>query len=439
MFCQHVIDGAMESTSKVASTICPIPVNVTLKKNMNVSTPENAGFSSKRLARIQAVMEKLIEQQQIAGCITALLRRDKLVHFECHGLMDIEAGKAMQPDTIFRIYSMSKPITCVALMMLYEEGHFLLHDPIAEFIPAFRAMEVFDGEDDTGIITTAAERDITIHQLLTHSAGLSYGFDRDFIIDQLYRDSYERLDLLHNSHLISPDAAPLEQIIPELAELPLVAHPGEKWHYSVATDVLGHLVEIISGQSFDRFLQERIFEPLGMHETGFSVSPEKAGRLAALYSPNENGGLKLVDAPATSPLLKAPRFFSGGGGLLSTTSDYFRFAQMLLKGGALDVARLLSPKTVEFMTRNHLAPEMLGPNFLPGYGKGIGVKVLMDLPQSGTLGTEGMYGKGGAARTYFWVDPKEELIGLLMTQLIGHSRLALANLFKGLAYQAIVD
>ena len=324
-------------------------------------------------------------------------------------------------------------------MMLYEEGHFLLHDPIAEFIPVFRNMEVFAGEGNSGIITTPAEQDITIWQLLAHSAGLSYGFDRNFIIDRMYRETYTRLHLLHNDSLISPDAAPLAQVIPEFATLPLVAQPGEKWHYSVATDVLGYLVEIISGQPFNHFLQERIFEPLGMHETGFSIPPENDGRLAALYGPKEGGGLKLLDAPFTSPLLKAPRFFSGGGGLLSTTSDYFRFAQMFLNKGALDGVRLLGPKTIDFMTMNHLTPEMLGPHFLPGYGKGIGVKVLMNLAQSGTLGTEGMYGKGGAARTYFWVDPQEELIGLLMTQLIGHSPLSIADLFKGLAYQALID
>ena len=408
-------------------------------ENMPLNTPEDAGFSSQRLARIQPVMQRLIERRLIAGCITALFRRDRLVHFECHGLMDIDAGKSMQPDTIFRIYSMTKPITCVALMMLYEEGHFLLRDPISEFIPAFRNMEVFAGESHSGIFTTPAEREITIHQLLTHIAGLSYGFDRHSVVDRMYRDTYKRLELLHNDYQISPDAAPLAQIIPEFAKLPLVAQPGERWHYSVATDVLGYLVELISGQSFDRFLHERIFEPLGMHETGFSIAPEEAGRLAALYSPDKNSGLKLVDAPATSPLLKAPHFFSGGGGLLSTTADYLRFAQMLLKGGTLDGERLLSPKTLEFMTKNHLTPEMLGPHFLSGYGKGIGVKVLMNLPKSRTLGTEGMYGKGGAARTYFWVDPKEELIGLLMTQLIGHSGLALADLFKGLAYQALMD
>jgi CubicO group peptidase (beta-lactamase class C family) len=388
-------------------------------------------------------MQQWVEQQICAGVITLIARRGQIAHWECVGLMDIAAHKPMTPDAIFRIYSMSKPITSVAMMLLYEEGKFRLSDPVSKFIPEFQDTMVFVGEAQSGVYKTDRERDITIHHLLTHTAGLSYGFEDDSPIDKLYRDLFKEFNMLNEeTHMFNPDAEPLEHLIPALARIPLVHQPGSAWHYSFAIDVLGYLVEILSGERLDAFLQHRIFEPLGMVDTGFSVPAAKIDRFTTMYQPGEAGGLEVVDAPGNSPYTKPQNFLSGGGGLVSTASDYLRFARMLLNKGELDGVRLLSRKTVEFMTRNHLSDDALQSSFAPihpGHGFGLGWKVLMNVAQSGMAGSEGTFGWGGTARTDFWVDPQEELIGLFMLQLVGGKIPWLADNFKVLTYQAIVD
>jgi CubicO group peptidase (beta-lactamase class C family) len=399
---------------------------------MNIIIPEQVGLSSTRLNRVNTVMQKHVDQGAYAGIITMVARRGQIAHFECFGVVDIESAKPMQPDTIFRIYSMSKPITSVAVMMLYEEGHFQLRTPVSEFIPEFKETKVFAGTTESGLALADLAREITIHDLLTHTSGLSYGFDEDLPVDTLYQDFWKKVEA----------GATLEEAIQVVTTLPLLHQPGSAWHYGLSTDVLGRVIEVISGMSFDAFLAQRIFDPLGMVDTGFYVPPEKIGRFATSYGPPENGdGLKVLDDPATGEYAKPPAFFSGGGGLVSTAPDYLRFAQMLLNQGELDGVRLLGPKTFALMTVNHLPAELLpygpGPDPIEGHGFGLGWKVMMDLARAKVLGSAGMYGWGGAASTEFWVDPGEELIGLIMLQYMPYY--PLVEDFQVLVYQAVIS
>jgi CubicO group peptidase (beta-lactamase class C family) len=398
---------------------------------MDPVTPEKVGFSSERLSRINAVMQRYIDEGKCAGILTMVARRGQIAHMDCFGMMDAEAGKPMQPDTIFRIYSMSKPITSVAVMMLYEEGHFQLNTPVSGFIPGFKYTKVFVQENESGMELADLEREMTIHDLLTHTSGLSYGFHKDTAVDALYREA--RLDL--------GEDAMLEKVVERLSTLPLVFQPGQGWRYSFSTDILGYVVQVVSGQPFDVFLRQRMFEPLGMVDTGFYVPAEKIDRLAALYEVSDEGEQRLLEAPATGKYADPPAFLSGGGGLVSTVHDYVRFAQMLLNVGELDGVRLLGRKTVEFMMMNHLPEKLLPFAVNPGepswgYGFGLGGKVMMDPARAGILGSRGMYGWGGAASTEFWVDSEEEMIGLIMAQLMPYQ--PLVEPFQVLVYQALV-
>lgn len=399
---------------------------------MEIMMPEEVGLSSQRLERLNKVMQAYVDQQKLAGLLTVIARRGLPVHFEPFGLMDIEAGQAMRRDTIFRIYSMTKPIASVALMMLYEEGRFHLNDPVSKFIPAFKQTKVFIRSDFTGLKLADQAPEMTVRHLLCHTSGLSYGFFEDSPIEAMYREE----------DLRSPETS-LETFVQKLAEIPLLFQPGTAWRYSVATDVVGYLVQAISGMPFDRFLEEKIFKPLGMPDTGFYVPEANIGRFAATYGPADDGGLKAVDAPATSHFSKPRLFLSGGGGLVSTAADYLRFAQMLLNQGELDGTRLLSRKTIELMTVNHLpaelAPIRIGPNALGGFGFGLGFRVLLDLAQAEIAGSVGEYGWAGAANTYFWIDPKEALIGILMTQFMPSGYHPVSRDFRVLTYQAIID
>jgi CubicO group peptidase (beta-lactamase class C family) len=353
------------------------------------------------------------------------------VYSECFGMMDIEANKPMQFDTLFRIYSMTKPITSVAVMMLYEEGHFQLSDPISRFIPGFEDVKVLVKETESGLELANLEREITIWHLLTHTSGLSYGFDENDPVDKMCQKRIWRM--LEQK----PDTT-LEQMVQELAWLPLAHQPGSAWRYSMATDVLGYLVQVVSGMPFGDFLKQRVFEPLGMVDTDFYVPQDKIERFAANYGPGEKGGLKVIDAPATSQFAKPTHHPSGGGGLVSTASDYVRFAQMLLNKGELDGVRLLGRKTIELMTMNHL-PDEFRPFEDPSRGFGLGVGVLTDVARSQTLGSVGTYGWGGAANTIFWIDPQEELIGLLMLQFMPNNTYPVVPDFRVSVYQSIVD
>lgn len=400
---------------------------------MDTIAPEKVGFSTDRLRRVHPVMQAYVDQKKLPGIITLVSRRGKVVHFEKFGLMDIESNKPMQADTIFRVYSMTKPITSVAMMMLYEEGRFQLDDPISKFIPAFTDVKVFGKANDGKIKLSDLEREITIRDLMTHTSGLTYASLEASPVAAMY----------HEAGLLNRDRT-LQENVQELVKLPLVNQPGTVWRYSVSTDVLGHLVELIANMPFDAFLEQQIFAPLHMTDTGFYVPKEKIDRFAALYSPADNGRLELTDPPAPGEYSKPPSLFSGGGGLVSTITDYVRFAQMVLNGGELDGTRLLGRKTIEFMTTNHI-PDQLMPLqiahdwVLHGYGYGLGFGVIMNSAQSQVLGSSNTYGWGGAASTHFWIDPKEELLGVIMTQLSPIYYYPIEQQFKVLTYQALVD
>lgn len=409
---------------------------------MNSVTPEDVGLSSKRLSRIRPVMQRYIDQKRCAGVLTLIARRGQIAHLECTGLMDIQAEKPMREDTIFRIYSMSKAVTCAAALMLYEEGKFRLDEPVSAYIPAFKNTKVMVKMSGSSLKLADQEREMTIRDLFTHTSGLSYGFDRNSAIDEMYRELYKEFHVITEQHLLNPDASPFEEVLPVLAKIPLAHQPGTVWHYSISIDVLGYLIEELAEMALDVFLKERMFNPLNMEDTDFYVPPKKLDRLAAMYKTAEDGGLELLD-PAENGVFSRPHnLLSGGGGLVSTAEDYLRFATMLLNKGELNGIRLLSRKIVEFMTMNHLGDGILQPEFTPqrpGYGFGLGVKVLKNVAQTGLLGSEGTFGWSGIAGTDFWVDPREDLIGIIMPQHLKDPSFRVATDFRILTYQAIAD
>ena len=404
-------------------------------------TPEEVGLASSRLAHIRTVMNRHVTEKQIPGAAGLIARRGKIAYQESFGMADVEAGKPMRLDTIHRIYSMTKPITSVAVMMLYEEGKFQLNDPVGKYLPEFAKMQVGIDEKDpqTGkatLKTAPAKRPITIRDLLRHTAGLTYGFFSDTLVDQEYRKARILSDLN------------LAEFITNLSKIPLVHEPGTRWHYSVSVDVLGRLVEVLSGKPFDQFLQERIFAPLDMRDTGFYVPADKKDRFAKLYSPTKDGKIQPAVICATRQecvekfpnavpsYLEPPTLPSGGGGLVSTAYDYLRFCQMLLNKGQYDGKRLLSRKTVQLMSSDNLGTI---PGMGPGAGFGLGFAVSKAPGEAGMMGSPGEYNWGGAAGTRFWIDPQEELIGIFMIQILPHTGLEYGSEFRVLAYQAIAD
>jgi len=406
---------------------------------MKLYSPDEVGFSPKRLERINHGMQRYIDQKLIAGIVTLVARRGSVVHFEKFGWQDIEANKPMELDTIFRIYSMTKPITSVALMMLYENGLLRLTDPVTKFLPEFEKVKVYVDEGELADLT----REITIHDLLTHTAGLSYGDYQDTPVDELYRqaDFFRVVDTIQA--LIFRVDITNQGLTRRIAELPLVHQPGEVWRYSVATDVVGYLVEVISDMPLADFFDEKIFQPLGMKDTAFCVPPQKIDRFATAYGLTEKDALAVVDTPTGSDYTKEVRLHAGGQGLVSTAADYLRFAQFVLNKGELDGVRLLGRKTIELMTINHLRlallPMEMGGEQMPGFGFGLGFSVMMDVAQSGMMGSVGLHGWGGWANTHFWVDPQEHLIGILMLQYLSSGTHPIRNDFRTLVYQALVD
>ncbi len=402
---------------------------------MNVVNPESVGLSAERLARIRPAMQAYVDRRVIAGAITLVARHGQVAHFECVGQMDVEANKPMREDTIFRIYSMTKPITSIAFMQLVEQGRVLLADPLSKYVPAFKDVRVFAGRDSTGaIITMPVERPITIHDLLTHTAGLGYGLFTDHPVE----------DLVRATRIMSPLGGlvvGLDEMASRIAALPLENQPGARWRYSLATDIVGYLVQVISGIPFDTYLSEKIFGPLGMGDTAFYVPAAKLERFAACYMPNPAGGMLLADVPARSSFLQEDKTPSGGGGLVSTIADYLRFAQMLLNRGELDGVRIIGTKTLALMTQNHLPaallPLQLGPETVPGDGFGLGVSVRVG-GESGTIGSTGMYGWGGAAATRFYVDPAEDMVSIFMPQLLAAVE-PIRPTFQNLVYQSVID
>ena len=395
--------------------------------------PQSVGLSAERLERLGAGMQAYVDEEKLAGLVTLVARRGKLAYFEAFGMQDVEAGLPMRRDTLFRIYSMTKPITSVAALILFERGEFLLSDPVEKYIPELRGLRVI--EDPSGPLdrTLPLEREIRIRDLLVHSAGFSYPW---MTPPGPLAEAYRALQRGQREGF-------LQAFVRRLAKLPLLYQPGTRWNYGRATDVLGHLVAVVSGTPLHVFLREEIFEPLGMSDTGFQVPAGELGRFAANYTPGPQGGLQLVDTPSKSRFRRPPRFLEAGGGLVSTAMDYARFAQMLLDGGELDGRRILGPKTIDLMTRNHLSEQELQADFLqqafPGWGFGLGVSVITDVARTQLPGSDGEYGWNGAAGTTFWVDPEEELIAIQMTQLMNFARYALPSQFRALVYPTLID
>lgn len=397
------------------------------------AAPEAVGMSPARLERIDRAMQAYVDRGEVAGVVSLVARRGKVAHFAAVGERDAEAGAPMTHDAIFRIASMTKPIASAALMTLYEEGRFQLRDPIARWLPEFADAQVAEPatwrELGRGRYRlTPAARPITVQHLLTHTAGLP----------NAYRGMTKP-----DFDAIAPQREPGDTVADfaaRLAELPLNFHPGDAWEYGRATDLVGRLVEVMSGQRFDEFLRARIFAPLGMTDTHFHLPPAKLGRFAALYRPDGARGLALAEAPtADSRFVRAPHtYFSGAGGLVSTARDYFRFSQMMLSGGVLDGARILGRRTVELMTLNHVGDH---PIWLvgPGHGFGLGYAVVLDPGQAAMPYSEGTFFWWGAYNTTFWIDPQEELIGILLTQLRPYAHLNVRHDLATLAYQALVD
>lgn len=407
-----------------------------------IQRPEDVALSSKRLDAVTDFLKSYVDQGKISGFSTLVSRHGQIAHWAEYGLRYREENLPLESDTIYRIYSMTKPITSLALMMLHDEGLFQLSHPVSRYIPEFAKLRVWAGGTADDYQTKPCERDMTIRDLLTHTSGLTYGFMQSHPVDALYR----RAGL--NGGFT--DDLTLKQTIERLAEIPLLFSPGEKWSYSVATDVCGHLVEVLSGMSLDEFFSTRIFEPLGMVDTGFWVPEENLYRLAANYERNpKSRELRLVDRPDESSVYSKRRtYLSGGGGLVSTQADYWRFCQMMLNGGELGGVRLISRKTVEFMVANHLPnnrtmKEMDDSAFSEtrpeGTGFGLGFSVLLDPVEAQLPGSEGMFSWGGAASTFFWIDPEEDLIAILMTQVMPSGAYPIRQQFQQLVYAALDD
>jgi CubicO group peptidase (beta-lactamase class C family) len=414
-----------------------------------VTAPEDVGMSSALLERIKPKIQEYVADGRYSGISTMLARRGRVVHSCQVGWAEVESRRPLSPDTIFRIYSMTKPIVCTALMTLYEEGRFQLNDPIAKYLPAFGTLKVLRGDSAGTRSEVDPGRPPTVRDLLTHTAGFTYDFMASTPVAEMYREA----------RICNDAQRTLEEMVKELARLPLAFQPGTRWHYSVSIDVAAHLVEVLSGVTLGEGLERRIFGPLGMADTGFAVPAAKLDRVATMYGcsfdlfgrdatlvslseETAKGQSHRMNVSETNPADRGHRFARGGHGLFSTAWDYMRFAQMLLNKGHLDGQRILGRKTCELMHVNHLAPDLLPYDLegqpWSGYGFGLGSRVLLDVAESQLPGSLGEFGWAGAAKTYYWVDPREEMVGVLMAQCMG-SLYDPRNDFQVLAYQAVAD
>jgi CubicO group peptidase (beta-lactamase class C family) len=403
------------------------------------------GLDAKRLERIADHLQRnYIEPQKIAGCQVQVARHGHIAYEKAFGSMDLERNKPMRDDAIFRIYSMTKPITSVALMTLYEKGYFQLTDPVSRFVPSWRNHRVWVSGEGDDMVTEAPHRPVNFRDVLTHTGGFTYGgglpgVGEQHPVDRIYRGLKVRS---------VGGADSMHEFMDKLGQVPLLYQPGTRWMYSLSTDICGALVEIISGKPFDQYLKEEIFEPLGMVDTAFHVSPDKVERFCANYQRGPDKKLKLIDDPGgDSQFVREPGFKSGGGGLTGTVADYGRFTEMLRRGGELDGHRILGPRTLEMMHMNHLpggkdltqlAIGAFSETANEGVGFGLGFASTMGQVETGTLGV-GDYYWGGAASTIFWVDPKEDLTLVFMTQLMPSGTFNFRGQLKSLIYSAITD
>ena len=409
------------------------------KLDIEVEAAE-VGFDAERLQRVDRHFARYVDDRRLPGWLVLVSRFGQVAHLSTYGQRDLESGDPIEIDTLFRIYSMTKPVTSVAAMMLYEEGAFQLKEPVSTFIPSFADARVYRQGSALNPVTEPVVEPVRIWHLLTHMSGLTYGFHHAHPVDAMYRTA--------GFEFGGPPGADLAACCDRWASLPLLFQPGSEWNYGVSTDVLGRVVEVASGMSLDEFFATRIFAPLDMTDTSFWVDPSEQDRLAALYlaNPADRTALRfdLLGAGALSP----PDFLSGGGGLVSTARDYHRFTQMLLNGGELDGARLLSNRTVDYMTRNHLPggadlEEVGRPLFaettFAGMGFGLGFSVVEDHVKNKVLSSPGEFAWGGLASTAFWVDPLEDITVVFMTQLMPSSTHPIRAELKQLVYQALVD
>jgi len=399
----------------ILATLCLLVPCIGYAAELAVAPPKDVGMSAEKLARIKPAVQALVDDGKIAGATVVAARKGGIVFFETFGMMDKEAEKPMAKDTILRFYSMSKPITSVAVMMLYEQGKIKLDEPVSKHIPQLKELKVYSESGNK-----ATKRPVTVRDLLRHTSGMTYGFFGDTAVDKMYREK-----------AVFDWESNLEDMADKLGEIPLLYQPGTRWHYSISTDMLGYLVERVSDRPLDKFFKSRIFRPLGMKDTAFHVPAKKVDRFATCYGPDANGGLNVTDDPTKSRYLKKPTILSGGGGLVSTAPDYLRFCQMLLNKGQLDGKRLLRPETVEMMTSNQL-PDGVRRGDNGGFGLGFSVRM-----EDGKF-PEGEYGWGGMASTHFWISPKDELIVIALSQRMPFSA-QLENTVKPLIYDAILN
>jgi CubicO group peptidase (beta-lactamase class C family) len=397
-------------------------------KDPKTIKPENVGLSSERLARIDRAMQEDIDQKKTGGIVVLIARHGTIAYHKAFGWADIESQKKMQTDSLFRLYSMTKPVTSVALLTLFEEGKFQLNDPLEKYIPAFKDVKVFVKTDDKGaMVLENCKRKITIQDVFRHTAGFAYGMG-DTPVEKAYQQAgidFGKMDSL-------------KEMVDKLAKLPLLYQPGERWVYSVAHDVQAYLVEHFSGMPFDKYVQSQIIQPLGMKDAAFGIPKEFVSRYTTNYGPKKEGGIQPIDKPESSNYARYTDHPFGGLGLSSTTNDYFLFAQMLLNRGKLGNARILGRKTVELMSANNLPPNIPDIGMSGGTGYGLGVSSLISPAMAGNIGSAGNFGWGGAATTHVIIDPKEDLVALYFTQLMGGD-MSIIGRFQTLVYQAIVD
>ena len=424
----------------MAAAVCPLAAQQAKSPavDMTVVKPESVGFSSERLERLHALMQEAVDKKYQAGIVTILARHGKVVDYRAYGERDMASHTPMTKDTIFRDYSMTKPVTAVAMMLLYEDGKWLPSDPISKYIPEFANLKVYKGADGSGTpILTDPDHAPTMRELMTHTAGFTYGFFGDTAVDAMYQK--ERV----------LQSANLHEMIEKLAKIPLVYQPGTRWRYSVSMDIQGYIVEKLSGKSLPDFMREHIYEPLGMKDAGFLVPEDKRSRFMTLYRSGPNGDL-VADAnagPNPRDYDHLPVMPSGGGGMVSTAEDYYRFASMLAHGGDLDGVRVLAPASVKLMSSNHLPPSLLtgewgigAQQMRPGFGYGYNCAVVFDPPEANLPEGKGTFFWDGAAGTWFWIDPTNDIVFIGMIQRMGgNGGMNLQYLSRSVVYGALVD
>lgn len=443
--CSHPSSKAMKHTLLFVVLGTLIACTTTISGNIPVSTgsalamvsPEAVGMDSERLNRVTAAMQNLVDEGLLAGAVTIAARDNKVMHFESVGYRDLESRALMTNDTLFRIYSMSKPVTGVALMALYEEGKFKLSDPVEKYIPEMKDLQVYTGTNaDGSMITEDANHKMTIRELMSHTGGLSYGIFSQSSVDTAYLEA--GIGAAAAAGILEPNETGRD-FVRKLGQIPLKSQPGSQWEYSVSVDVQGYLVEVLSGQKFGEFLNERIFTPLNMQDTDFYVPEEKLNRFSQMYAYGDGGALTPSELFAGADFTHPPAFESGGAGLVSTAADYMRFSQMLLNGGELDDVRILAPLTVDLMHRDQ-TPKAMAESALDQQGTAFGLDfaIILD-PVEAESYSKGEYYWGGAAGTWFWIDPVEDIVFVGMIQVAGALTPDVRGTSRRLLYQAIME